>query len=642
MIIFKQRFARLLLFCTMTGFSLFSMAQTVEIKGKVKKDNKPAGEVTIEISGPGINTQTLTSKENGGFSFILDLQKSYTIKFSKSGVVSKMIEFNTKLPPDQADIIYLYPFNLDLFDDLGVVSNTDAIPKPVARIAFDPTYENFMDDQNYTRKIKSEQELVRKAAEEIQRQREKVRLDSLNKIWNDSLIKAKSRETQSMSDKAEQDRLRIEKEKARQDSVEKANTAAQAAAKEKSRLDAEAKLKEKQRLEAELAAGIALIARQKAIEDSTQKAQAESKAIADAKALAEKVRLDTESKLKEKQKLEAELAAGLALKARQKAIDDSTQKALADAKALEDKKAKEEKDRLVAESKLKEKQKLEAELAAGLTLKARQKAIDDSTQKALAESKAITDAKALAEKVRLDAEIKLKEKQKLDAELASTLVAKERQKAISDSTQKALADAKLKNSLEDQARLKKRQDSLSIVKENELKKSKEAEENRKQALITEKARQDSLMNANESKRQKEEAERQQKLAYEKNKQDSLVNAQRLQKEKAEQERNARALAEIETKKQILAKSNATEGKAAPIPKTAPIPKIIDSDYRDGITEETLTEATRVIYRTVVKKEGSTFNYQKIVYGWGGIFYFKNENSITEISFNQEISNAKGK
>ena len=30
----------------------------------------------------------------------------------------------------------------------------------------------------------------------------------------------------------------------------------------------------------------------------------------------------------------------------------------------------------------------------------------------------------------------------------------------------------------------------------------------------------------------------------------------------------------------------------------------------------------VIYRTVVKKDGITSNYQKIVYTWGGIFYFK--------------------
>ncbi len=481
MILLKQKHVGLILLLILTGLSHYSFTQTVEIKGKVKKDNKPSAGVSIQISGIGITTQTITSKENGSFSFILDLQKNYSITFSKAGLVSKIIEFNTKLPPDQADIIYLYPFNLDLFDDLGLISNAEALSKPVARIAYDPTYENFMDDQNYTKKIKAEQELKRKAIEEIHRQKEKVRLDSLNKIWNDSLAKVKSRENQSMSDKAQQDRLRIEKEKARQDSIVKANTAAQAAAKEKDRLEAEAKQKEKQKQEAELAANMAAKERQKVIADSTQKAQANAKALADSKAKEESDRLEAAAKLKEKQKQEAELASNLAAKEKQKAIADSTQKAQANAKALADGKAKEESDRLEAEAKLKEKQK----------------------------------------------------------------------------------------------------------------------------------------------------------------QDSVANVQRLQKEKAEQERQTKALAEIEAKKLMLAKANKVEEKVAPLPKTAPIPKIRDSDYREGVTDETINESNRIIYRTVVKKEGSTFNYQKIVYGWGGIFYFKNENSITEISFDQDIKNAKG-
>ena len=122
----------------------------------------------------------------------------------------------------------------------------------------------------------------------------------------------------------------------------------------------------------------------------------------------------------------------------------------------------------------------------------------------------------------------------------------------------------------------------------------------------------------------------------------LLQDKKAQNDKEEQERKAKLLAEIEAKKQMLAKANSVEEKSKPLPKTAPIPKIVDSDYREGVTEETITETNRVIYRTVIKKEGLAFNYQKIVYSWGGIFYFKNENSITEISFNQDINNAKEK
>ena len=65
-----------------------------------------------------------------------------------------------------------------------------------------------------------------------------------------------------------------------------------------------------------------------------------------------------------------------------------------------------------------------------------------------------------------------------------------------------------------------------------------------------------------------------------------------------------------------------------------------SDYQEGITDETITEPNRTIYRTVVKKEGNTFNYQKISYTWGGVFFFKNETSITQTTFEQEIKNAR--
>ena len=375
MIIFQQKLKGLLLLGLLAFFSNFALGQTVELKGKIKKDNKPLGGVTIQISGNGITPQTITSKENGGFTFVLDLQKNYSVTFISSGLVSKLIEFNTKVPADAADILYQFDFKIDLFDDLAGVSNSNAMLKPVARVAYNPTYENFMDDENYTRQVRNEQENARKTAEEILRKQEKIRLDSLNKLWSDSLAKAKSRDSQSLADKAQLERLRLEKEKARRDSIDKVNSLAQETAKEKARLEAEAKLKQKQ--DAELAASLAAKARQKAIDDSTQKAQTEAKALADIKAKEEKDRLDAEAKLKEKQRLDAEQAASIAAK----------EKGQADAKALAAAKAKEEKDRLEAEAKLFEKQRLEAEQAASIAAK----------EKGQADAKALADKKAKEE-----------------------------------------------------------------------------------------------------------------------------------------------------------------------------------------------------------------------------------------------------
>jgi hypothetical protein len=83
------------------------------------------------------------------------------------------------------------------------------------------------------------------------------------------------------------------------------------------------------------------------------------------------------------------------------------------------------------------------------------------------------------------------------------------------------------------------------------------------------------------------------------------------------------------------KSSSNTGKVS----TA-VPKILSSDYKEGITEETVKESNRTIQRVVVKMDGSATNYQKIVYNWGGIFYFKNEGSITQSTFEQDIKNAK--
>ncbi len=188
------------------------------------------------------------------------------------------------------------------------------------------------------------------------------------------------------------------------------------------------------------------------------------------------------------------------------------------------------------------------------------------------------------------------------------------------------------------------------------KQKKEDEENRRLASAQEKARQDSLAKADAERlknealaksqadaeaKAKAEEERIRKQNEEKNKQDSLATAQRLKMEKDEQDRRAKALAEIEAKKLLLSKTNVpADDKSKAAPKPAAVPKIIDSDYHEGITEETVNETNRTIYRTVVKIDGTAVNYQKIVYTWGGVFFFKNESNLTQSLFDQEIKNAK--
>ncbi|MFM8431347.1 MAG: hypothetical protein ACKOA1_00970, partial [Bacteroidota bacterium] len=60
----------------------------------------------------------------------------------------------------------------------------------------------------------------------------------------------------------------------------------------------------------------------------------------------------------------------------------------------------------------------------------------------------------------------------------------------------------------------------------------------------------------------------------------------------------------------------------------------------GITEQKIEEAKSTIYRVVVKKDGTVINYQKVVYNWGGVFFFKNDKQISQTTYDQEIKQAK--
>jgi hypothetical protein len=71
-----------------------------------------------------------------------------------------------------------------------------------------------------------------------------------------------------------------------------------------------------------------------------------------------------------------------------------------------------------------------------------------------------------------------------------------------------------------------------------------------------------------------------------------------------------------------------------------IPRFADKIYPEGITEETYNEKGRVILRHVIKKAGEQTSYLKIVYDWGGVFYFRNEVELSSSSYQQEMQNAK--
>ncbi len=64
-------------------------------------------------------------------------------------------------------------------------------------------------------------------------------------------------------------------------------------------------------------------------------------------------------------------------------------------------------------------------------------------------------------------------------------------------------------------------------------------------------------------------------------------------------------------------------------------KALLAKYPPGVTEETITGTGIVIIQRVVVKESSAYVYQKKMFSWGGISYFRDSTPITESTFEQE-------
>lgn len=58
-------------------------------------------------------------------------------------------------------------------------------------------------------------------------------------------------------------------------------------------------------------------------------------------------------------------------------------------------------------------------------------------------------------------------------------------------------------------------------------------------------------------------------------------------------------------------------------------KELAEKYPSGITEETLTEGNKTIVKRIVVREGKGNEYKRVEHSWGGVFYFKNGDAVTE-------------
>lgn len=69
-------------------------------------------------------------------------------------------------------------------------------------------------------------------------------------------------------------------------------------------------------------------------------------------------------------------------------------------------------------------------------------------------------------------------------------------------------------------------------------------------------------------------------------------------------------------------------------------KELAETFPSGITETVTEEGNKVITKRIIVKDGKGDEYKKVVHNWGGIFFFKNGDAVTERVWNSETTAKK--
>jgi hypothetical protein len=533
-------------------------------------------------------------------------------------------------------------------------------------------------DAEAAAKKKAEEEAAAKAKAEAEA-KAKAEAEAKAKAEAEAAAKKKAEEEAAAKAKADAEA------KAKAEAEAKAKAEAEAAAKKKAEEEAAAKAKAdaeaKAKAEADAKAKAEAAAKAKAEAEAAAKKKAEEEAAAKAKADAEaKAKAEAEAKAKAeadaKAKAEAEAAA------KKKAEEEAAAKAKADAEA----KAK-------AEAEAKAKAESAAKKKADEEAAAKAKAEADAKAKAEAEAAAKKKAEDDAAKAKADAEAKAK--LKAEAEALAKAEAEAKKRAAEEAAAKAKAEAESKKLSEEEAKKKAAEEAAKAKAEAEALAKAEAEAKKKaadEAAIKLKAEADAKKVAEAEAKKNAELEAKYKAAVAKGDQSfakrdwpnaraaytealvykpSEAYPKNKLKEIDEQSKSAANVSPSDAqykdaikaadsyfglKRYGDAKKNYENaliykgGDAYAKQKLIECEKLLNSDsnqkvddrlsqllakYAPGVTEETITGPGVVILQRVVVKDNNAWVYQKKMFSWGGISFFRDSTPITESTFELE-------
>lgn len=126
------------------------------MKGQISYGKKKLDKVFVKIYSDtsSIVVQKMESDIGGWVAFQLPIQKTYTIKISKAGHVTKIISVDAIMPKlNEGD--YYFEFSVDLFENVEGL-DVSVLKNPIAKIFFNSFTKKFDYDYNYTVQINND------------------------------------------------------------------------------------------------------------------------------------------------------------------------------------------------------------------------------------------------------------------------------------------------------------------------------------------------------------------------------------------------------------------------------------------------------------------------------------------------------
>lgn len=219
----------LLIFLFLLGGTVLAQEEKpeteIQIEGKVFEDDMPLSKVKINIQPYGGEMKKTYTDSQGGFNFMLEPDKEYTVEFSKNGYIAKRIYFNTMYMPRNM-FVTRSGIVVSLFKDFPGL-DFSVLLNPIGKFYYYADKKNLHYEKQYTDSIeKLLAELSRKVKEK------KKELKELEDEQNEILEQKARKALQYIDSIKEQQALAIKKKQEQEEEKKnKKNTVSGNAAK---------------------------------------------------------------------------------------------------------------------------------------------------------------------------------------------------------------------------------------------------------------------------------------------------------------------------------------------------------------------------------------------------------------------------